>query len=429
MHSPSAPPGSAPPYLDRGGNDFSSVVSGGPGRHARKRYEYLQGLRQSQAAEGRAGGPEVILGCSEAELAPAHRRLPGDRVDTEEIRLHGTWARERLAVQNAADETSAEGELDCLGLPRPDGRPLFQRDVSDCHGSVFAAAHRPSGDGPGHVWLVPGSDCCRATACICPACVAHHSRERGGRVLDRLSRIRNWAGSAHLGLVVLTFPSGVKPKSQSSKDQIKELRHAARRAVRDWMRCIRQVEVGGWDVVHPEGDKEHGRWQPHIHLSFVGLDPATKQPIRMVVSKDELGLLRRIWAAELRDLLGYGGDLDRVVVHYRWALDGGDELQRRRYHHRVRYDLRHWPDYSPGLTRIVYWGWLSPAAWARLGIPELDDDQAELDKDGRPKWRRCPCCGVELDVFAPVTDTGSIAIRDGPFWLQDCEVVKSENSF
>jgi hypothetical protein len=235
--------------------------------------------------------------------------------------------------------------------------------------------------------------------------------------------------------VVLTWPDDCRPPSTVHRRELAEMRRLARRVVKSWLYATQPGleggepgrdgagwHVGGWEVFHPEGDRELGVWRPHIHMTILGLAwrDGVWQQLRCHQTEESLELLRWLWGGALRLYLGTDCPADRVVVHYAYRQDTPEH--RPQYEHRLRYDLRHWPEYAPSATRLVYWGILSPAAVSKTRAivlePEADDSEAEDPL-------ACPCCGQPCDHIISIRLERLVLERE-PAWVADCLWVDRE---
>lgn len=301
----------------------------------------------------------------------------------------------------------------------------LSRPTRDCRGGITILAHRAASGGEAHAWAVPSDDCCARADCTCPACVARATRDRVARVKKRLDAVREVSDEpAHLGHIVLTFPRDVRPPKTVWKSELAELRRWARRVVTTWIHAIHPElgepysrrdpagwRLGGWDVYHPEGDRDPGVWKPHIHLTVLGLawHDGVWRELPMRVTPEDLDLLRWLWGGVLKMFIGSECPADRVVVHYQYRLDRDD--RRDMYDHRLRYDLRTWPDYHAPATRLVYWGIMAPACVGRTKACIVP-----FEADDPPSLYECPCCGARAEGRA-VMRHGEGLPDETPPWM------------
>lgn len=332
------------------------------------------------------------------------------------------WRGSKLATlprrrREAAAELAAAGQ-------RPTAA-RYSRETRDCQGGLTILGHRAAG-GEAHAWAVPADDCCARADCVCPACVARATRDRVSRVRDRLAAVSDVADlPANLGHVVLTLPRDVRPPPTVLRSEMAEMRRWARRVVTAWIHAIHPElgepysrrnpggwRVGGWDVAHPEGDKDPGEWKPHIHLTILGLawKEGVWRELPMRVEPWHLDLLRWLWGGVLALWLGTECPADRVVVHYQYRLDRPDRAGQ--YDHRLRYDLRTWPDYHPAVTRLVYWGIMAPACVGRTHAIVIKRLAEQTDS----AMDECPCCGAPADART-VLRHGDGLDPETPAWL------------
>lgn len=294
---------------------------------------------------------------------------------------------------------------------QPDGQiriksDNFHRDTCRCSYQLSWYAHGDLGDGP-HGWAVPDGNC-RRKNCTSEPCVRHFTRQRAKRVkrlYQRLSeRVRAPVG--YLALVY-TVPKGLRP---FTSDGMADLRRAARDVTRRWLAEVNDIDIparghgwkiGGLDVIHPEGDSQPGAWHPHVHMEVpnwlywsgeLGCDcdlcrKSRWTRIRMRVEKYHLQMLRWLWGRELTRLFGWhppgGWNYAACSVDLKWRT----AKKPRQWAHRIRYDLRHWPQYQPGLTRICYFGYLSGRYRKTLALSGKEQ-AGEIQP-----YDVCPICG------------------------------------
>jgi len=154
---------------------------------------------------------------------------------------------------------------------------------------------------------------------LCPDCAQPESdrhKQRYQRILKKLSWIDR-TPDISLGYVVLTLPERLRYRLLS-KEQLQELHRRA------WA-CVNRVlsPDGACTAIHFFGDKEKGKWHPHVNVLF----PSVSSLLPM----ETLEALRCEWAKTMSDWLKVPVDDSESNVYYNYAL-GGAKLT-----HRVKY--------------------------------------------------------------------------------------------
>jgi len=353
--------------------------------------------------------------------------------------------------------TEEQKQIDAFPSP-------YKRQTIDCKAPVRVYAHKDRGSGAHH-WYVPEGACHKANCC-CPWCIARNGRERADRVRAVYDRLWSLIPDSvpRFSAFVFTLPSECRT---DDLEKLKEVRHAARLVASQWLLDLAGLdmsdkrrpgwELSGFDVYHPEGDRDPGVWKPHIHMQIPALahrrgdvkecgfcrenwysrdllPPCDScrnfsprwQAIRVRVSPLDLRNLRYRWGRELNRLFGWkpptsqNGKIkhfERCAVDYKWrtaALPG-------QYHHRIKYDVRHWPQYQGSFRSVTWFGYLAPASQKRIGLPP--NEKREKPKE---PFTQCPECGILSDVdfsLGTVRKVDDLTLKraHAPPWVVDAK--------
>jgi hypothetical protein len=207
-----------------------------------------------------------------------------------------------------------------------------------------------------------------------------------------------------------------------------ELRALARRVVRDWYRATWALDVGGYAVVHPSGDKcascgkkdrqDHkgaavfgrclhcdapARWRPHVHVGVAGAGVCTRTgkvlELPRHLSLGELSSLRAAWSAAVRDLYATWSVpcAGVAVLHYAHRRAGPETV------HRLKYDLRPWPAWHGGqgaksasILRLTTFGLCAPNARNRSIDRWRKAVSVEPPEPEEAPPCACPLCGSDV---------------------------------
>lgn len=257
----------------------------------------------------------------------------------------------------------------------------------------------------------------------CRACADDVAQRRAARRHEAM-------GGAGLRAVVATVPPG----ADGTWDHITwaraaELRTLARQVVVSWYREEWGVEVGGYAVVHPAGDRCHvcghrdrqdhraaavhgrcagcgepARWRPHVHLGVAGAGVCRKygkvRDLPRHLAEAELQGLREAWTVAVRRLYASWGvpHAGSSVLHYAYREAGPKTM------HRLRYDLRPWPAWHGGqgaksasVLRLVSFGLAAPNARNKSLARWRQRVRVEPEEQSEPPTVACPCCSLPLD--------------------------------
>jgi len=333
-----------------------------------------------------------------------------------------------------------------------------QRPTVDCIASVRVYAHSDRGAGA-HRWYVPEGACHKAS-CRCPWCMARNSRERADRVRAVYDRLWSMVpgSTPRYSAFVFTLPAECRT---DDLEKLKEVRYAARVVASKWMLNLAGLEpsdkrrsgweLSGFDVYHPEGDRDPGVWKPHVHLQIPALahrrgdsleceqcqenwhardqlppcefcrrNAPRWVKLRVRVSALDLKKLRRAWGRELARMFGWlpaHGDYSRCAVDYKWRTCARPA----QYHHRIKYDVRHWPQYQGSFRSVTWWGFLAPASQKRIGLPPA----VKAEKPDSP-FTQCPECGMFSEVdfsLGAVRKVDELTLKraNAPPWVVDAK--------
>jgi len=352
--------------------------------------------------------------------------------------------------------TEDQTQIDVFSAP-------YKRDTVDCRCDVTCYAHGDHGEDVGpHRWYIP-QNACHGAACSNPWCLARNSRDRAKRVrsvYDRLWSIIPADVAPRYAAFVFTLPADCRT---DKLDLLGEVRQAARKVASEWMLNLAFLPPGnkrraGWelagvDVYHPEGDRDPGVWKPHIHMQipavahrrgdtqeclacqenwhsrdqlppcdFCRLNKPRWKILQVAVDKDDLFNLRRSWGVELMRIFGWrpaGGDPSRCSVDYKWRTMARPGP----YHHRIKYDFRHWAQYQGYFRSIRWFGYLSPKSQSRIGLPAKIDDKKE-----KQSYNVCPACGRIADISLELgavrgIDDNLLTRVHAPPWVIDAKRV------
>lgn len=317
----------------------------------------------------------------------------------------------------------------------------FSRDTKDCGARFLIYGHKDYGAGS-HRWLVADGDPCNEANCTSPVCSSRFTRQRAKRIRTMFQRLEVGANQpVRTMCLVFTLPKEVRPHE---KQRLVSLREAARAIVNWWVAKVNGLELDcrgrpGWklagvDCWHPVG-KDVSTWHPHLHMELpciawwkesLGCDCDSCKAqrwrrLRARVSKDDLKILRHVWGLYLKLFLGWRGNPYKVSINYEWRTS----LVAWKYNHRIRYDFRHWPGWAGDWRRIAWWGYLSPAAIKKTGLPKEEDIETDEEFDEHD-FDDCPECGRKSDLAGlyigkrtPWEISRKYLVRVGaPAWLQ-----------
>jgi len=323
-----------------------------------------------------------------------------------------------------------------------------QKEPVTCIGHGRFYSHQVP-DGKSHGWLI-AEDCCGKVECRNPHCVARYTKERKKRVLRIFDGLSQVVGQpVRVGCLVFTMPRHLRT---ADKSKLSLLRKRAREIAAAWLLSVNKLDAGtrhkpawriaGVDCYHPEGDKEPGVWKPHIHMqipmwAYSGHHDSCNcgyckgkrwHRLRVRVTRADLSELRRLWGLVLIDVLGWSppcGDSSRCSVDYSYI----SPLLADRFHHRIRYDFRHWSDYSAPWRAIRWWGYLSPKSKQAFGLIPPQ----KIEYDAHPAGF-CPLCGAKAQLVLSLDketlnhtqkNRRTILERSGaPPWAACCEMVR-----
>ncbi len=326
---------------------------------------------------------------------------------------------------------------DCEGFPLCSLRATTKRIVNRCAGHVVTKGHSDHGVGS-HKWIIP-IDCCGLVNCTCPACINRHTRRRADRIFKLYSRLFATIKTPGVGCYVFTLPAEFH--ESLTLDLLKKLRSGARAVVGKVTADVNNLklrvrkkpgwEIGGVDVIHPEGDKDPGQFKPHIHLQVPAVAWHNGNQawgrLKLKLPKEAIEKIRVLWGEVLVGVLGWEGDVSKCDVHYSWR--SVKKLTHLR--HRVKYDFRHWAEYEGQWRRVTWFGFLGANRVGGLGLvlgkENVNKMFAELYGYDIFKQERninaCPRCGCLSEIeFPSGADPGAITenllIKLGaPGWL------------
>lgn len=284
------------------------------------------------------------------------------------------------------------------------------------------AAHRAAPGWPAHRWRIPIGACHRG-CCTNEVCRTSAGSQRSKRVADGYHRAAEASGlNPDIGAWVFTFPPAALAYLVDER-QAKELRRAARAIVQSvHLEAANLSRADGWqvaglEVYHPEGREAPGVWRPHIHMqvSLIAWHRTTglwRHIPTWIAGGLVFETVRAAWANATVRILGCprealyqrdddgsillhattGKPLLESVVHYNY-MSAADAPK---WHHRIRYDLRAWPEWRARWRRVIRWGWMAPRT-SKLALGErlepVDESPAETARNDV-----CPSCGCTMDV-------------------------------
>lgn len=317
------------------------------------------------------------------------------------------------------------------------------RQTSECSGRLLVFAHRAGPGQPAHRWVRAVDDCGRS-ACTNPVCVSAYTAQRSSRVRDHLDQLGQLArsqatsdrqrkrASTRIGACVLTLPMGHRPTDRRT---LARLRRAARKVVAAVVAEHAGLDLGTkrnpvWqlaavDCWHPEGDSQPGIWHPHIHMLIPGFayhrQTGKLRSIPVKLSPDAIREIKRSWGLAVSRITGWdppAGDHSRAVVHWAYRSESADP---RRYHHRIRYDFRHWPAWHGPWRAICWSGYMASAVKGRLGIVDPTEDSCE-DWPADPS--ECPVCHRKADTSHAINPGGRPDLSGAPDWIKSAKVAR-----
>lgn len=251
---------------------------------------------------------------------------------------------------------------------------------------LMSSAMILSCNGCGQSYAIPVG-CGRLACWSCAPDVASKRAERKFNLLG--------GDGVALGAWVFTLPRAIG--QQIGVNGARELRKRVASFLADYYATRWGIITGSVIAVHPEGDKKKGEWRPHFHALVPLLGLSTEgdglRAAPSFLTGRELDQVKARWRVVLEGAAAELGCAEpiRVNLHYKY-LQGGEvsdgskkknqalERARTAKLHRLKYDLRPFPDWSAGdagKTRL-----LSPSSYGLLSgradklVPERLEDLA-----------------------------------------------------